>query len=90
VVRVGRGERDALMRYLKSQGVGTEIYYPVPLHLQACLSHLGYHEGDFPASEEACRCVLALPIFPGITAEQQARVIGSCANYLRVRSRRLA
>ena len=87
VVRVADGQRDALVQWLKAERIGCEIYYPVPLHLQECLAHLGHGPGDFPASEEACRCVLALPMFPEITIEQQRRVIGSCAAFLRKRSR---
>ncbi len=87
VVRVSGGRRDALVRHLKAEHVGCEIYYPIPLHLQQCLRYLGYREGDFPVSEEACRCVLALPIFPGLTEEQQSRVIGSCAAFLRQQTR---
>ncbi len=90
IVRVMNGQRDSLMRYLKSEGIGCEIYYPVPLHLQESLSFLGYREGAFPASEEASRCVLALPMFPEITEEQQARVINVCSSFLRQRSRMAA
>jgi dTDP-4-amino-4,6-dideoxygalactose transaminase len=90
VVRVAGGQRDALVRHLKSEGIGCEIYYPLPLHLQECLSYLGYREGDFPAAEEACRCVLAFPMFPEITPQQQARVVGSCAGFLRKQVRRAA
>jgi dTDP-4-amino-4,6-dideoxygalactose transaminase len=90
VVRVGRGERDSLVKHLKSEGIGVEIYYPLSLHQQECLRFLGYQDGDFPASEEACRSVLALPIFPGITPEQQAYVISSCSRYLRKQVRRAA
>ena len=77
-------------RHLKAERIGCEIYYPVPLHLQECLAYLGHREGDFPVSEEACRCVLALPMFPEITAEQQRRVIGSCASFVRERHRMAA
>jgi dTDP-4-amino-4,6-dideoxygalactose transaminase len=90
VVRVNVGERDAMVRHLKSEGIGCEIYYPMPLHTQECLAYLGYCQGDFPVSEAACRCVLALPIFPEITAEQQSRVIASCATFLRKQGRRAA
>ena len=90
VVRVAEGQRDALVQWLKAERIGCEIYYPVPLHLQECLAHLGHRPGEFPAAEEACRCVLALPMFPEITVEQQRRVIGSCAAFVRKRHRMAA
>jgi dTDP-4-amino-4,6-dideoxygalactose transaminase len=89
-VRVGNGQRDALMRHLKMDKIGCEIYYPVPLHLQECLSYLGHKVGDFPASEEASRCVLSLPMYPELSLEQQERVIESCAAFVRQRARRAA
>jgi dTDP-4-amino-4,6-dideoxygalactose transaminase len=87
VVNVANKQRDGLMRHLKSEQIGCDVYYPVPLHLQEALAYLGYGEGDFPASEEASSNVLALPMYPGLTIEQQRRVIQSCANFLRQRGR---
>lgn len=81
VVRVRDGHRDGLLRHLQSKRIGCDIYYPIPLHRQECLAHLGYREGDFPVAEKAAREVLALPLFPEITAEQQEKVIGACAEY---------
>jgi dTDP-4-amino-4,6-dideoxygalactose transaminase len=90
VVRVSSGQRDAVVRHLKAEGIGCEIYYPLPLHMQECLSYLGYQEGDFPAAEQACGAVLALPMFPEITPAQQERVVGSIVGYLRKGVRRAA
>ncbi len=90
VVRVADGQRDALVGWLKGERIGCEIYYPVPLHLQECLSYLGHRTGEFPAAEEACGDVLALPMFPEITIEQQSRVVGSCAAFVRQRRRMAA
>jgi dTDP-4-amino-4,6-dideoxygalactose transaminase len=87
VVRVSGGQRDGLVRHLRAEKIGCEVYYPIPLHLQECLRYLGHREGDFPVSEQACRSVLALPIFPEITADQQSRVLQTAAAFLRKQSR---
>ena len=79
VVRVKR--RDALSAFLKERGIGSEIYYPVPLHLQSALKDLGYRAGDFPESERAAAEVLALPMFPGLRQEEQETVVSAIADF---------
>ncbi len=73
--------RDRVQNALKARGVGTEVYYPVPMHLQECFSYLGYRAGDFPESERAARETLAIPVHPELSAVQ-ARYVVSCLHEL--------
>jgi dTDP-4-amino-4,6-dideoxygalactose transaminase len=85
VIRVDR--RNELKSFLAEHGVGTEIYYPLPLHLQICFVELGYKEGDFPESERASQEVLALPIYPELTESHQQYVVDMIAAFFKGRGR---
>jgi dTDP-4-amino-4,6-dideoxygalactose transaminase len=79
VIRVE--QRDQLRQFLAERKIGSEIYYPMPLHLQKCFGYLGYAEGDLPEAERASREVLALPMFPELMPEEQAAVVNAVSEF---------
>ena len=81
---VSADRRDGLKAFLANRGIQTEIYYPLPLHLQKCFAEHGYRKGDFPLAEQAANEVLALPLYPELTLEQQEAVADSIAAFYRV------
>ena len=83
VVRVP--DRDRVRAFLTEHGIGTEVYYPVPFHLQECFASLGHRRGDFPAAEAAAESTLALPIYGELTAAQQEAVVQTLADALDAR-----
>jgi dTDP-4-amino-4,6-dideoxygalactose transaminase len=79
VIRAGR--RDLLREHLTREGIGSAVYYPIPLHLQECYRDLGYRPGDLPESERAARETLALPIYPELTGKQQRKVVQTIEDF---------
>jgi dTDP-4-amino-4,6-dideoxygalactose transaminase len=79
VIRVARAARDGIRSHLSSRRIGTEIYYPIPLHLQVCFASLGHEPGDFPVSEAAAQETIALPMFPELSDTAQRHVVASIA-----------
>ncbi|MCG8585256.1 MAG: DegT/DnrJ/EryC1/StrS family aminotransferase [Pirellulales bacterium] len=82
IVRIPDGRRDALREHLTNQGIGSEIYYPVALHRQQCFDALGYEKGSLPVTEQATEETVALPISPGLTADDQQRVVDQIARFI--------
>ena len=80
-IRVPDGRRDALAAHLASNGIGYGIHYAVPLHLQACFAYLGGKAGDFPIAEQAAGEILCLPMFPGLTEQQQDEVVRTVGEF---------
>ena len=73
--------RDALQAHLKARGIGSAVYYPLPLHLQPCFAYLGYQEGQFPESELAAKEVVSLPVYPELTDAQRDEVIAAVRQF---------
>ncbi len=82
VIRVADELRDPLRAWLGECQIGSDVYYPIPLHLQLCFQSLGYRPGDFPVSEQAARQTIALPIYPELSADAQAHVVATIAEFL--------
>jgi dTDP-4-amino-4,6-dideoxygalactose transaminase len=80
---IGAERRDELKEFLAEREIQTEIYYPLPLHLQKCFAELGYRQGDFPRAERASGEVLALPLYPELTRDQQETVVGAVGEFYR-------
>ena len=80
VVRID--DREGLMAFLKEQGIGAGIHYPIPLHLQKAYQHLGYQQGDFPICEKVAREIVSLPMFPQLQSDQQRRVVKAVAEFV--------
>lgn len=79
VIRCER--RDDLREFLKQRNIGSDVYYPVPIHMQQCFAYLGYGEGSLPETERAAKEVLALPMFPELTRDEQATVVDAIAEF---------
>lgn len=86
-IRVKNGKRDNLKQFLEGQGIGTAVYYPLPLHLQPCFSFLGYKKGDFPAAEKASKEVLSLPVYPELRKEEREHIIDKIWEFFGCRGR---
>jgi dTDP-4-amino-4,6-dideoxygalactose transaminase len=86
VVRVPAAARDDLRAHLTARKVGTEIYYPIPLHLQPCFASLGHKPGDYPVSEAAAKETIALPMYPELTDAMLVHVVGSIGEFFEGRS----
>ncbi|MCA9134253.1 MAG: DegT/DnrJ/EryC1/StrS family aminotransferase [Planctomycetales bacterium] len=80
-LRVADGRRDALREYLQQRQIGSEIYYPIPLHQQACYRGLGYEAGSLPETEQAAASILHLPIYPELTECEQSQVVDAIAGF---------
>jgi dTDP-4-amino-4,6-dideoxygalactose transaminase len=81
-------DRDGLRQHLKNKGIETEIYYPLPLHLQECFGYLGYREGDLPEAERCAEESLAIPVYPELTEDEQERIAEEITNFYKGKNER--
>jgi dTDP-4-amino-4,6-dideoxygalactose transaminase len=81
VIRVPR--REELRTYLDREGIPTDVYYPSPLHVQPAFSYLGYGHGSFPEAEKASKEVLALPVYPELSRQDQERIVNTISDFYR-------
>jgi dTDP-4-amino-4,6-dideoxygalactose transaminase len=79
-------DRDGMMNHLKKVGIGTGIHYPIPLHLQKAYAALGYRRGDFPVCEKLAADIVSLPMYPQLTTEQQAQIVGEILYFVELAS----
>ncbi|HEX7009266.1 MAG TPA: DegT/DnrJ/EryC1/StrS family aminotransferase [Phycisphaeraceae bacterium] len=82
-VRLRGGAREGVRHHLQACGIGSRVYYPLPLHLQPCFAHLGYQPGSMPVAEQAAQEVLSLPIFPEMTEAEQDQVIAAIRDFFK-------
>jgi dTDP-4-amino-4,6-dideoxygalactose transaminase len=85
-IRVTGGRRDALRAFLTERGIGTQIHYPVPIHMQEAAQFLGYRKGDLPVTEKVAGEVLSLPMYPELTDAQIDRVAAGVTEFMRKKS----
>ena len=83
VFTIEHPDRDGLRQYLEKCGIKTQIYYPIPIHLQKCYNYLGYSEGDFPITERIAKSILSLPMYPELTEKEIAFIVTSIKRYTR-------
>ena len=77
------GARDGLLQHLNSKGIGAQVHYPVPIHLQEAYQHLGYRNGAFPSAEAAAKRIVSLPMFPELEESEMERVVTEAGEFLR-------
>jgi dTDP-4-amino-4,6-dideoxygalactose transaminase len=83
VIRVGKEVRDKLREHLQTKGIGTQIHYPIPIHLQEAYSFLSYKEGDLPITEQAAKEIISLPMFPELTDEEIRKISEAINSFLK-------